>query len=169
MTKTVQYRCVIGEWLSRPNKITYLQAISSRQLGTWIGHCAGDKSHPEHIFMIKAQERWHVKNSKSDIFTTRWEEINKKIQMRLFDRYNAEKPEKVLYPKLRCPEGKCDMNFQRKATTLLNMDNTDIYKCLGNFQGSGHKEHFVRIQHGALGVKINKKDLGVLIVIIESE
>jgi len=159
LTKTVQYRCVIGEWLSRPNKITYLQAISSRQLGTWIGHCAGDKSHPEHIIMVKTGEKWYIKNAKTDIFTTRWDQINKKIQMRLFERK----------PKLRCPEGKCWMNLQKKTTTLLGIDNTDIYKCLGNLQGSGHKEHFVRIQHGALGVKINKKDLGVLIVIIESE
>lgn len=159
MTKTVQYRCVIGDRLSLPNKITYLHSISSRQLGTWIGHCAGDKSHPEHIFMIKSQEKWFVKNSKTDIFTTRWNEINKKTQMRLFERQK----------KLRCPEGKCTMNLQKKVTDLLNMGNTDIYRCTGNFQGSGHKEHIVRVQHGALGVEINKKGLGVLIVTVESD
>lgn len=159
MTKTVQYRCVIGDRLSLPNKITYLHPISSRKVGTWIGHCAGDKSHPEHLFMIKTQEKWFVKYTKTDIFTTRWDDINKKTKMRLFDRQ----------PKLRCPEGKCQMNLQKKSTALLNLDNTDIYKCTGNFQGSGHKEHLVRIQHGGLGVKINKKELGVLIVTTESD
>ncbi len=49
------------------------------------------------------------------------------------------------------------------------MPHVDIYKCKGNFKGSGHKEHFVRIHHGELEVEINKKELGVLIVTIESE
>jgi len=159
LTKTVQYRCVIGETLSLPNKITYLQPISSRKLGTWIGHCEGDDSHPEHIFMIKSQQKWFVKNSKTDIFTTRWANINKQTTMRLFERL----------PKLRCPEGKCWMNFQKKSSNLLNMKNVDIYKCTGNFQGKGHKEHLVRITHGALEVKLNKKEMGVLIITIESE
>jgi len=158
MTKEIKYRCVIGDVRSLPNKITYLQPISSRKLGAWIGHCKGDKSHHEHLFMIKAQPKWFVKNSVTDIFTTRWEKFNKQTKIRLFERQ----------PKLRCPQGKCWMNFQKKATSLLNMKNTDIYKCTGNLQGSGHKEHLIRIQHGALEVKINKKELGVLIVTIES-
>lgn len=158
MTKKVlNYRCVIGDF--PPNKITYLQAVSSRKLGTWIGHCDGDNYHPEHLFMIKTQPNWFIKYNKTDIFTTRWEEINKLTKNRLFERK----------PKLRCPIGKVPMNFQKKLTTKLNLENTDIYKCTGNYQGKGHKEHLVRIQHGALEVKINKKELGVLIVTIESD
>jgi len=158
MTKKVlNYRCVIGDFPT--NKITYLQSVSSRKLGTWIGHCAGDSYHQEHLFMIKTQPNWFIKYNKTDIFTTRWEEKNKLTKMRLFGRK----------PKLRCPIGKVPMRLEKKLTNQLNLENTDIYKCTGNFQGKGHKEHLIRIQHGALEVKINKKELGVLVVTIESE
>jgi hypothetical protein len=158
MTKTVQtYRCVMGDF--PPNKITYMQPISSRRLGTWIGHCKGDKLHPEHLVMIKNQQDWFIKYSKTNIFATRWEDINKITSIRLFPRQK----------KLRCPVGKVPMNLQRKYTDQINLKNTEIYKCTGNFQGKGHKEHLVRIQHGALEVKINKKEMGVLIVTIQSE
>jgi len=158
MTKKVQiFRCVIGDF--PPNKIKYLQPISSRKLGTWIGHCAGDKLHPEHLVMMKEQHAWHLKYSKTDTFATRWIMINEKTSKRLFLRQR----------KLRCPVGKVPMNLQRKITERINLKNTEIYKCTGSLQGKGHKEHLVRIQHGALEVKINKKELGVLIVTIQSD
>jgi len=158
MTKKVQnYRCIMGDF--PPNKITYLQSISSRKLGTWIGHCEGDKLHPEHLFMIKTQQDWFIKYSKTDTFATRWQKINIMTSKRLFQRQK----------KLRCPVGKVPMNLQKKLTTQINLKNTEIYKCTGNYQGKGHKEHLVRVQHGALEIKINKKELGVLIVTIESD
>lgn len=150
------YRCVIGEVTSIPNKLTYLQPISSRKLGVWIGKCDGDKSHPEHIIMLKKAKKYFLINNATDIFKKPDGSV---LGKRLFDRE----------PQLRCPVGKVYMNLQRKHTTELNMPNVDIYKCKGNFKGSGHKEHFVRIHHGKLESMINKKIIGVLIVTIESD
>ena len=120
MTKTglaVIYRCVIGEVISFPKELNYLTAISNRYGKVWIGHCAGDKSHPEHLVVLKRSKKWFVLHTKTNTFKK--------------------------------PDG-----------TILGK---------GNFKGSGHKEHFVRIHHGTLDVKINKKEIGVLIITLESD
>jgi hypothetical protein len=52
---------------------------------------------------------------------------------------------------------------------ILGKGTADIYRCKGHRQGSGHKEHLVKIQHGTLGIKINGKELGVLVVTIETD
>ncbi len=150
------YRCVIGEIKSFPNELKYLTAISNRKGKVWIGHCLGDKSHAEHLVVLKRSEKWFVLHTKTDTFK---KPDGKILGSRLF--------EKKL--DLRCPVGKVYMKFQKGATTLLGMENVDIYKCKGNFKGSGHKEHYVRIHHGALDVKINKKEIGVLIITLESD
>lgn len=150
------YRCLLGNVMSFPNELTYLQPISSRKLGVWIGFCKGDAIHPEHIFLLKKSKKWFLLNNTTDIFK---KPDGTLLGKRMFDRL----------PQLRCPVGKVYMNLQRKTTTDLKMNNVDIYKCKGNFKGSGHKEHYVRIQHGELEVKINKKSIGVLIVTIESD
>lgn len=150
------HRCVIGEIPSMPNKLNYLQPISSRRLGVWIGHCKGDKSHKEHLIVLKKAKKYFLLNNVTDIFK---KPDGKVLGSRLFERF----------PQLRCPEGKVYMNLQRTATKSLNMNTVDIYRCKGNFKGSGHKEHFIRIQHGQLEVEINKKMIGVLIVTIESD
>ncbi len=148
------YRCVIGQILSRPNKLNYLQPVSSRRLGVWIGHCKGDKEHNEHLILIKKAKKYFLLHNVSDIFK---KPDGKVLGKRMFERL----------PQLRCPIGKVYMNLQRKATADLSMSKVDIYKCKGNFKGSGHKEHFVRIHHGELEVEINKKMISVLIVTIE--
>lgn len=142
--------------MSYPNELTYMQPISSRRLGVWIGFCKGDKIHHEHIFVLKKSKRWLLLHNVSDIFK---KPDRKVLGSRLFERL----------PKLRCPVGKVYMILQRKSTKDLNMENVDIYKCKGNFQGKGHKEHLVRIHHGELEVEINKKSVGVVIVTIESD
>lgn len=148
------YRCVIGKIMSFPNIVNYLQPISSRKLGVWIGKCEGDSTHEEHIFVLKKAQRWHLLNNTTDIFK---KPDGKILGDRMFPRLSQ----------LRCPVGKVYMNFQRKATSDLEMDNVDIYKCKGNRKGSGHKEHFVKLHHGQLEVMINKKIMRVLIVTIE--
>lgn len=158
MTKQEQkhYRCVIGEVMSFPNMINYLQPISSRKLGVWVGHCSGDKSHPEHLILIKKAKKYYLLNNVTDIFK---KPDGKILGKRLFERKQQ----------LRCPIGKVYMNLQKGNTTSLNMPNVDIYKCKGNFKGSGHKEHYVRIHHGKLEVELNKKNIGVIIITIESD
>jgi len=150
------YRCVIGQVMSFPNELSYLQPISSRKLGVWIGYCKGDKSHKEHIFVLKKSKKWFLLNNVTDIFKKPKGNV---LGSRLFDRL----------PQLRCPVGKVYMNLQRGSTNDLNMKNVDLYKCKGNSKGSGHKPHYVRIHHGELEVEINKKSVGVIIVTIESD
>jgi len=152
------YRCVLGEKKDRvkPNELKYLQAISSRRHGVWIGFCKGDKTHHEHIFVLKKTQKWNLLHTISDSFK---KPDGKVLGTRLFERLS----------KMRCPVGQAYMILQRKATRELNMENVDIYKCKGNFQGKGHKEHLVRIHHGELEVEINKKSVGVVIVTIESD
>jgi len=149
-----KYRCVIGEIESKPNKLNYLQPISSRRLGVWIGYCKGDKVHKEHLIVMKKAKKYYIRNNVTDIFK---KVDGRVLGKRMFDRL----------PQLRCPIGKVYMNIQRKDTRELNIMNLDIYKCKGSFKGSGHKEHFVRIHHGELEVEINKKKLGVLIITSE--
>ena len=163
--QTQIYRCVIGEIESKPNKLDYLQPISSRKHGVWIGHCNGDKVHDEHIVVLKKARKYYLLNNLTDIFK---KPSGKILGKRLFDRCDPKNPKIFLHPKLRCPIGKVYMNLQYKATSDLNMPRVDIYKCKGSFLGSGgHKEHYVRINHGALGVEINKKIVGVLIITTE--
>jgi len=150
------YRCVIGEIQDLPNQINYLSAISNTYSKVWIGHCKGDKSHPEHFVVIKKMKKWFILHNKTDTFKKAKGRIKGK---KLFERKT----------KLRCPIGKVYMIFKKKDTNLLGIPNVDIYKCKGSFYGSGHKEHYIRINHGSLGVKINKKEIGVLIVTIESD
>ena len=159
MTKTglaVIYRCVIGEVISFPKELNYLTAISNRYGKVWIGHCAGDKSHPEHLVVLKRSKKWFVLHTKTNTFKKPDGTI---LGDRLFERVS----------KLRCPVGKTFMIFEKGATTKLGIPNVDIYKCKGNFKGLGHKEHLVRIHHGSLDVKINKKEIGVLIITLESD
>ena len=151
----VFYRCVIGDVIQSPNELTYLQPISSRRLGVWIGFCKGDKSHPEHIIVMRKGKKYFIQNNPTDIFK---KPDGKVLGSRLFERL----------PHLRCPIGKTYMNLQEKNTADLNMDTVDIYHCLGNRRGLGHKEHLVRIHHGELEIKINNKAIKVLTVMIES-
>lgn len=150
------HRCVIGEVSSMPNKLDYLQPISSRKLGVWIGHCKGDKAHQEHLIVIKKAKKYFLLNNVTDIFK---KPDGKVLGSRLFEREMQ----------LRCPIGKVYMNLQRSASASINMPNVDIYRCKGNYKGSGHREHYVRIHHGQLEIQINKKTIGVLIVTMESE
>ena len=152
----IHYRCVIGEVPSQPNELTYLQSISNRRYGVWVGYCKGDRSHQEHIIVIRKRKKYYILNDTSNSFKKPDGTI---FGSRLFER--------IL--QLRCPVGKVHMNLQRKATSDLNIDTVDFYRCKGRRGriGSGHKAHFVKIQHGELEVKINKKTVGVLIVTIE--
>lgn len=150
------YRCVIGKIMSFPNELSYLQAISSRKRGVWIGYCKGDSSHKEHIFVLKKSKRWILLKNSSDIFKKPDGTV---LGSRMFDRVFQ----------LRCPVGKVYMNIQKKLTRQFGMPNVDIYRCKGKSKGTGHKEHLVKIHHGSLEVEINKKRVGVLIVTVESK
>src|SRR3990167_1307175 len=156
--RIVTHRCVIGSTMALPNQLVYQPALSSRQNGIWVGFCDGDTSHPAHFVVIKRDVRSQLKSLKSDIF----HKVGKpSVSVRLFERIK----------KLRCQEGKCFISFQKKPTEKLGMDNADIYRCAGNLKGSGHRRHFVRIQHGLLDLKfkVDKKSFDIPAVVITLE
>jgi len=62
------YKCVIGEVMQYPNELTYIQPISNRKYGVWIGFCKGDRSHTEHIVVLKKAKKWFLLNTVTDIF-----------------------------------------------------------------------------------------------------
>lgn len=173
------YKCVIGEIQKKPNELIYLQAISGRKRGVWTGFCKGDKLHPEHLIVLNKSRSGYISTNRTDVFK---KPSGITFSKRLFPRSKTEKGH-VKNTKLRCPIGKANMILERKLTKLLEIGlypdilpneiigkgTADIYKCKGHRQGFGHKEHLVKIQHGTLEVKINGKELGVLVVTIESD
>lgn len=146
----------MGERNFATNKLKYLQPLSGRKRGIWIGYCKGDKVHDEHLVVIKKLPRWHIINTLTDTFT---KPSGKNFSNRLFERVES----------IACSEGQSEMMFQKTLTNQLNMSNVDVYRCKGNRIGKGHKPHLTRIHHGMLEIEINKKSVGVLIIIIESD
>ena len=156
MTRTTNHRCVLGVSMFLPNKLTYLRPLSLINHKVWVGHCDGDKTHIEHIIMLRKTSRKDFIQSQADIFKTKEGQSTGK---RLFDRGIQ----------LKCPVGKCKMLFEKTLTNKLNIDHIDIYKCKGHRKGNKHKPHLVKIQHGVLDSMINKKIIGVIIIINESD
>lgn len=173
------YRCVIGEIENLPNELTYLQSISGRKRGVWIGFCKGDKLHAEHLIVLKKSTRTYIITSRTDIFK---KPSGVTLSKRLFPRSKSEKGHDRK-PKLRCPTGKVYMKLEKRLSEILDVEmhpnkipnevigkgTADIYRCKGHRHRSGHKEHLVKIQHGTLGIKINGEELGVLVVTIETD
>jgi hypothetical protein len=145
------YKCVLGEFLSKPNYLVYQQSLSSRNLGTWIGYCQGDKIHESHLIVFKYGSKPTVLEKRRDPFRNA---TNKSLGKRIFPRM----------PKLRCPIGKVYMNLQKRLSNLQPFPHVDIYKCQGNLKGKGHRPHLVKIAHGLLETK---EKIRVLIVIFE--
>ena len=144
-------RCVIGEVRSMPNKLSYISSLSSRRLDIWVGHCAGDKTHKEHLIIIKKEERNNIIYKKSDSFKNY---SGKTLGERIFPRRNI----------LLCPEGKSFMRLQKAITKKIGMKHVDVLKCRGHVRGSGHSPHFVKVQQGFMEVKIYGKKIPVIIV-----
>jgi len=178
-SQRMYYRCVIGEIENIPNELTYLQSISGRKRGVWTGFCKGDKLHPEHLIVLKKSTRTYILTSRTDIFK---KPSGITFSKRLFPRSKSDKGHDRK-PKLRCPIGKVYMKLEKRLSEILDVElhpdlvpnkilgkgTADIYRCKGHRQGSGHKEHLVKIQHGTLGIKINGEELGVLVVTIETD
>lgn len=154
--RVTNHRCVLGENMYMPNRLTYLQPLSVIKKQVWVGYCEGDKSHSEHFVLIKKLSKWKFRYRKTDIFKKQY---GKPINTRLFDRVKQ----------LKCPTGKSYMSLQKVLTNKLNMEHVDIYECMGAKRGKGHKPHLTKLQHGVLEAKINKKRIGVLIITIESD
>ena len=144
-------KCIIGQIESMPNKLDYEQTISSRNIGVWIGYCKGDSVHPQHFLRIIKISKFSLLKNKTDTF-----KIPKK-----------KSTAKRLFPfksNLRCPTGKVYMTFQKKLTQKLGKEGIDIYRCHGNRKGTGHKEHYVRIEQGLIA----NGNIGMITVSIES-
>lgn len=152
--KTQIRRCVLGVIPSKPNKLTYISSLSSRKLGIWVGHCKGDKTHKEHLIIIKKEERNNIIYKKTDTFKNY---SGKTLGERIFSRQSM----------LLCPEGKTYMRLQKAITTEVGISHVDVLKCRGNLRGSGHPSHYVRIQQGFMEVKIYGKKIPVIIVSIQ--
>jgi len=152
MKKSKIYKCVFGDYLSKPNQLVYMQALSSKNLGTWIGYCKGDRSHHSHFIVFKYGSKQTVLEKRKDPFR---KPTGKSLGDRIFPKMT----------KLRCPIGKVYMNLQKKSTNMQPFKHIDIFKCQGNLKGSGHRSHLVRIAHGFLETK---EKIRVLIVTFET-
>ena len=62
-------RCIIGDPLATPPKLTYLQSLSDSKSTRWIGLCRGDKIHPEHLIVIKKNRKELVLHKSNTSFT----------------------------------------------------------------------------------------------------
>ena len=157
--KTQLRRCVIGYIRSKPNALQYIASLSSRKLNIWVGHCKGDRTHPEHLITIKKEDKSAVLYKRNDSFKNF---SGKTLGQRLFPRETT----------LLCPEGKSFMKLQRAMTKKIAIDHIDIMRCSGSLRGTGHgggghHSHFVRIQYGILDVKLNGKEYPIMIVTLQ--
>ena len=134
-----------------PNKLVYEPTLSSRVNGIWVGYCKGDSIHREHFVRIISRKKFFILNNRTDSF---------KIP-------NIKTYTQRLFPVtqfLRCPSGKTYMRFDKLLNDKLAVPEIEIYKCEGSYRGFGHKEHYLRIQHGRLA----GKDIGMLVITMES-
>ncbi len=154
MGKPKGYKCVLGDNASMPNELSYWGQVSSKETDIWIGWCKGDKSHDEHFIKIIKKSKYQVLRRDKNAFRL---PSGKDLGKRLFERHR----------KLRCPVGKVYMILQKKQTKSQPFQNLDIYRCMGNLKGGGHRSHYVKLVHGTTDFTINQKKIGVLIVTVE--
>jgi hypothetical protein len=154
MGKPKGYKCVLGENPSMPNLLQYWAQMSNKDDDIWIGWCKGDKTHEAHFIKIIKNSRYQVLRRDKNAFRSN---TGKDLGKRLFERQK----------KLRCPSGRVYMILKKKETKSQPFSNLDIYNCVGNLKGGGHRSHLVKLLHGTTDFVINQKKVGVLIVTIE--